>query len=329
MPEIIDANAHIISEPIIDEIARLHDTQQAASLRNATRMYDVDARIDFLDRHGIDRQVVNLVRPTIWSGLTPAEAIDATRLANDEIRRIADEHPDRLIPMGTVPFLTDEYLDEIERCVEELEFPALQIFSNIDGTMLDDQAFEPFWETVDALRVPIWIHPQLTDWHDFEDGETWLYKMLGWPFDTSMALARLVFSGVLDRHRHVEVVSHHLGGTLPYLVGRFQSWYQTRQEEPDLYAEQAVADLSEPIEGYLDRIYGDTAVSSQGESYPLECGLSFFGVDNVVYGSDYPLGPDNGEYWPKTIMTAIDELAITDAERERIYSGNVARLLDG
>lgn len=328
MPEIIDANSHIVSEAILEEIGSLHDTEQATSLRNAPRMYDLDHRIAFLDRHGIDRQVINLVRPTIWRGLTPDGAFDAARLANDEIRRIADEHPDRFIPMGTVPFLTGDYLDEARRCVEDLGFPALQIFSNVNGRLLDHESFEPFWETIDDLDVPVWIHPQLYDWHDFDEGETWLYKMLGWPFETSIALARIVFSGLLDRHENVEVVSHHLGGTLPYLVGRFRSWYQTRQEEPDLYAKQAVADLSQPLDGYLDRLYGDTAVSSQGEAYPLRCGYEFFGADNIVYCSDYPLGPDKGEYWPGTIMAAIDELPAPENHKRQIYAGNAKRLLD-
>ena len=327
MPEIIDANSHITSDAILDAIAELHDTEQATSLKSAPRLYDVDHRIDFLDRHDIDRQVINLARPTIFLGLTPEESIEATRIANDEIRRIADEHPDRLIPMGTVPFLTGKYLDEARRCVEDLGFPALQIFTNVNGQLLDHEDFEPFWETVDSLDVPVWMHPQIYDWHDFETGETWIYKALGWPFDTTVALARLVFSGLLDRHPNVEVVSHHLGGTLPYLVGRFRSWYQTRQEEPELYADQEVADLDHDLDTYVGRLYGDTAVSSHGESYPLRCGYEFFGADNVVYSSDYPLGPDRGEFWPEQIMAAIDDLDVPEAHRERIYSANAARLL--
>jgi len=328
MADIIDANSHITSEAILDAIEGLQASLQASSLRSASRMTDVEGRIDFLDRFGIDRQVINLARPTIWLGIDPDDALSAVRLANDEIRRIADEHPDRFIPMGTIPHLTGDYLDEVRRCADELDMPAIQIFSNVEGAMLDDPSFEPFWETVDDLALPVWIHPQLAEWHDFAVGETWIYKMLAWPFDTSIALARLVFSGLLDRHRNVRVVSHHLGGTLPYLVGRFQSWYQTRQEEPELYAEQAVADLDDPLETYLERVYGDTAVSSQGEVYPLQCGYEFFGADRMVYSSDYPLGPDNGEYWPGTIMAAIDALPITDDERADIYSGTVSRLLD-
>jgi len=328
MPEIIDSASHILSHDVLDKLEESHSSIELTSLRNAPRLFAVDDRISYLDRHGIDKQIINLAGPNMWHGVDPDDAIEATRLANNEIRRIADEYPDRFVPVGTVPFLTGEYVDEARRCVEELGFHGIQIFSNINGRMLDNEAFEPFYETVDDVDVPLWIHPQLHDWHDYDQGSTWLYKMMGWPFDTSIALARLIFSGVLDRHENIEVVSHHLGGALPYWVGRVRSWYQTRREEPELYSNPEIYDLAEPLDAYFDRIYGDTAVSSQGEKYPLRCGYEFFGEDNVVYSADYPFGPDKGEYWAETIIPLIDELDIPEAHKEMIYSGNIKRLLD-
>lgn len=328
MPEIIDANSHVVSEAVLDELEKVHPNAELDSLRNAPRMLAVDERVEYLDRHGIDRQVINLVTGPMWYGADPEEAIDAVRLANDEIRRITDEYPDRFIPVGTVPFLTGEYVEETRRCVKELGFYGVQTLSNISGRLLDDDEFEPFFETMNDLDVPLWIHPQLHDWHDFDDGSTWIYKMLGWPFDTSVAIARLIFSGVLDRHENVEIVSHHLGGTLPYLVGRVRSWYRTRREEPELYNNPVMANLSEPLDAYFDRIYGDTAVSSQGEAYPLRCGYEFFGADNVVYSADYPFGPDEGEYWAGEIIPLVDELDIPESHKRKIYSENIERLLD-
>jgi aminocarboxymuconate-semialdehyde decarboxylase len=328
MPEIIDAASHIITEPVLDSLEAVNPNAELSSLRNAPRMFAEDERVDYLDRHGIDRQVINLAAPMVWVGAEPADVIDVARLANDEIRRVADEHPDRFIPTGTLPFLTGEYVDEARRCVEELDFGGLQIFSNIQGQLLDDPEFEPFWETVDDLEVPVWIHPQLHDWHDYAEGHTWIYKMLGWPFDTTVAIARLIFTGVLERNPNVEIVSHHLGGNLPYVVGRVKSWYRTRREEPELYANPEMADLSQPLDAYFDRIHGDTAVSGEGETYPLRCGYEFFGPDNVVYSADYPFGPDRGEYWAEVIIPAIESMDIPDAHKEQIFSGNVTRLLD-
>jgi len=328
MTEIIDANSHIITTPVLDAIDEAHPSDEASSLRTAPRMSAIDERVDYLDRHGIDRQVINLAAPMVWSGADPEAVVDIARLANDEVRRVADAHPDRFIPTGTLPFLTGEYVDEARRCVEELGFRGLQIWSNVDGTLLDHADFEPFWETVDDLGVPVWIHPQLHSWHDWGEGETWIYKMAGWPFDTTIAVARLLFFGTLERHRNVRLVTHHLGGNLPFIVGRFKSWYRTRQEEPELYDNPRMADLSEPLDTYFERIYGDTAVSGDGETYPLQCGYEFFGADNVVYSADYPFGPDRGEYWAEIIIPAIESMDLPEADKERIFSGNVKRLLD-
>ncbi|MFB6078020.1 MAG: amidohydrolase family protein [Halarchaeum sp.] len=328
MPEIIDAASHIGSRKVLDVLEERHPNPEIDGLRTADRMFDVEGRVDYLDRHGIDRQVINFVAPQMFHGASPEDALEATRVANDEVRRIADEYPDRFIPQGTVPFLTGEYVDEARRCIEDLDMKGIQTWSNINGRMLDDPDFEPFWQTIDDLETPVWIHPQLADWHDYEEGMTWIYKMLGWPFDTSVAVARLIFSGVLERNPNVEIVTHHLGGTLPYLVGRLRSWYRTRREEPELYANPTMADLSEPLDAYLDRIYGDTAVSSQGETYPLECGLEFFGEDNVVYSADYPFGPDRGEYWTEVLIPLLEDLDVPDSTREKIFSGNIKRLLD-
>lgn len=328
MPEIIDATSHIMPEAALDELEKQHTSEEIASLRTAPRMFAEAERVEYLDRHGIDRQVINLAAPMIFHDAGQEAALSATRVANDEVRRIADDYPDRFVPTGTVPFLTGEYVEEARRCVEELDMHGIQIFSNIGGKLLDDPDFEEFWATMDDLDVPVWIHPQLHDWHDYEQGTTWIYKMLGWPFDTTVAVARLIFTGVMERHRNVQLVTHHLGGNLPYVIGRVHSWYRTRREEPELYANPEMADLSEPLDAYFDRVYGDTAVSSVGESYPLKCGHEFFGPDNIVFSADYPFGPERGEYWVGTIKDAVEDIDTTEEERRKLYSENIRDLLD-
>jgi len=328
MPEIIDAYSHVTSEATLDALEAVHPNAELDSLRTAPRMVAVDERVEHLDRHGIDRQVIGQVPSAMWGGVDPAELTEPTRVGNDEIRDIADAYPDRFVPIGHVPSLDGEYVDEARRCVEDLDMKGIQIFSNVEGRSPADEAFEEFWATMDELSVPVWIHPALPASLDIDEGWAWIEKMVTWPNDTSRAVARLVFSGVLDRYENVEIVTHHLGGTLPYLVGRLHSWYRTRREEPELYADPTVADLSKPLDAYFDRIYADTAVSSVGESYPIRNGLEFFGVDNVLFGYDYPFGPDEGEYWVETITAAIDDLDVPQADRHKIYAGNVARLLD-
>lgn len=328
MTEVIDAASHIISRKTLDELEEVHPNIELESLRNAPRMFAVDERVEYLDRHGIDRQVINLAAPHIWHGAEPDEVLEVAQLANDEIRRIADEAPDRFIPIGTVPFLTGEYVDEVRRCIEELDFHGIQIFSNINGRLLDDKAFEEFYAAVNELNVPIWIHPQLHDWHEYNDSYRWIYKMLGWPFDTSVAVIRIILSGLMDRYENLQLITHHLGGAIPYLIGRIRSWYRSRQEEPELYTNPDTGDLSEPLDAYFDRVYGDTAVSTQGEAYPLRCGYEFFGADNVLYGADYPFGPEKGEFWTSEILDLIEDMDISERDKRKIRSENIKRLLN-
>lgn len=335
MTEKIDAFSHVLTEDVyeaLQDIAPSHDKHPPDLLF----LENVDERIEHLDRLGVDRQVITQAEPRVWPHTTPDadEALEATRLGNDEIRRYADENPDRFVPVGTVPFLTGEYVDEFERCVNELDMAGIQIFSNINGKLLDDEEFYPFFEAVNDADVPVWIHPQFYQWQDFDPEDHWIYNMIGWPFDSSVAIARLVFNGVLDEFENLEIITHHLGGVLPYLDERMHSWVQTRQEyagtdHAGTYTgTEAIESLSEPIDSYFDRVYADTAVSSQRKQHTLESGYEFFGPDNVLFGADLPFGPGGGVTWMENTIPSIENMDIPESEKEQIFAGNIKSLID-
>lgn len=324
MPEIIDACSHIISEAVLDELDRVHPNAELSSLRNAPRMFAEAERIDYLDRNDIDRQVINLAAPMIWVDADPEAVVDAARLANDEVRRVADDYPDRFIPTGTLPFLTGEYVDEARRCVEELGFNGLQIFSNIDGQLLDDPAFEPFWETVDDLDVPVWIHPQLHDWHDYDEGSTWIYKMLGWPFDTSLAMGRLVFGGVLSAFPDLAVVPHHTGAMIPHFIDRIEQLHRMSVEYRDLYP-FTVTDLRGTVREQFGRFYADTARA--GATGVLEDAFEFYGPDRLVFATDYPFGPEEGRAFLRAEVNAVEAMDVTAQQRSDVFGGNIEAIL--
>ena len=325
----IDAYAHVATDPGIDALeAAGVSPDVVGTMRNMPHLVDLGTRLADMDRFGIDRQVLTYSAARALRELDPETALPVVRVLNDEVRRLADAHPDRFIPVGTIPWLTDGYVDEFERCVEALGMAGVQIYSNIEGRMLDDPAFEPFFAAVDAAGTPLWLHPQLYDWHDYETRDIWLYKMMGWPFDTSVALGRLVLNGVLDRHENVRVIAHHLGGALPYWEERLLSWVQSRTEDPEQYhPDVELTELSQPVEAYFERIYGDTAVSCRGKTGTLRCGYDFFGPENVLFGVDYPYGPHAGRYWYEQTIPAIESMAIPDDATAGIFGGNAARLL--
>ncbi|GGM63048.1 aminocarboxymuconate-semialdehyde decarboxylase [Halarchaeum rubridurum] len=327
MPPVIDAYSHVLPPAVYDKLVEVHPHDEVTNLETATHLMDVDNRIADMEEFGIDKQVLTLAHPPIWEGLSDKDALEVTRLANDEIRRIADDHPDKFIPVATLPRLTGEFVDEVGRAVDDLDMAGVQTFTNVEGRLLDDPEFAEFYDALNQADVPLWIHPQLYDWHDYEAEDTWIYKALGWPFDTTVALARLVFNGVLDEFPNIDVVSHHMGGFLPFVDERIRSFYQSRSEDPELYV-GTVSDLSQPLDAYFDRIYADTAVSSRGKQLTLQCGYEFFGADNVLFGADYPFGPDGGRFWLDETVPAVEAMDVPESDREAILGGNLLDLLD-
>ncbi|AUV80817.1 amidohydrolase [Salinigranum rubrum] len=318
MTEIIDCFGHIMPQSVYEKLKEIHPTEAIAA-HDEPYFYDVDQRLADMDEFGIDKQVLTLASPPSWLGADPEAALPVVRHANEEIRRIADEHPDRFIPVGTLPFLSGEYLDEFERCIDGLDMAGIQIFSNVDGAPLDSDEFEPFYDAVESRGVPLWMHPQLADYGVTGDS-TFYAKVFGWLLDTSVALSRLVFSGVMDRHPDLNLIAHHMCAMVPHFSARIETFYEARE----FYPHTDWAELSEPVESYFKRFYGDTVLN--GSVSALHCGYEFFGAEHILFGSDYPYGPDHGRLWLGD-TESIREMDLTEDESEKILGGNLRSLI--
>lgn len=320
----IDAYTHVMPERSFERMREVHPTRELENFADAPHLFDIDRRIRDMDRHGIDRQVLTLAAPMIWRGLDPDEALPLARQANTELREIADRHPDRFIPVGTVPFPGERYAAEAERCIDDLEMAGVQVFSTLGDAHLDDPRVDPVLDAV-AGETPLWIHPQLQDWHAYGAEDTWLYKALGWPFDTGVALARMAYSGVFDAHPDLEVVAHHMGGIVPYLEERLASFHRSRVELPEMYTSEDVADRDDPLGTLRAHVHGDTAVSCLGGTRTFDCGRDFFGEKGLVFASDYPHGPREGRTWLAETVDMVEDRA---DRADAVLGGNMADLLD-
>lgn len=323
MSERIDAFSHILPESFIDGMNDIHPTDELQELTNADHLIDVDHRLGHMEEFDIDRQVLTLARPSIWNGIDRDAALEATQLANDAVHGVAADNPDRFIPAGTLPKLDGGFIDELERCVRDLGMPGVQIFSNIDGNPLDAEEFRPFWEAVDELDATVWIHPQLHDWHDWTD-EYMDHKMLGWPFDTSVAMARLVWSGIMDEH-DPDVITHHMGGMVPFYSDRIENFYNKRVTQRDVYPRTTLPEFEDGPQAQFQKFYGDLAVS--GSESALECGHDFFGSDQLVFAADYPFGTDGGRKCYENTVPTLEELDVSETERNVIFAENIKALL--
>ena len=314
MPEIVDAFTHVLPRRFVKKINAIHPVDELADLDALAHLTAVEERIEDMDEFGVDKQVVTLAKPHAWRGLDPEDGLDLIRLANDEVSHMADDHPDRFIPVATLPFREGEYLDDRDRCLDDLGMAGVQIFSNVAGRPLDD--FHPFFEEVSARDVPLWIHPQLHEWYSWAD-DYQDYKAIGWPFDTSLAMSRLVCSGIMEQ-LDLDVVTHHGGGMIPLYAERLARF--NRPEHPN------GANVSGPLLEYYRSFYADTVVNDSATQ--LRCTYDFFGADQVVFATDYPYGPDGGRHWLESTLELVDDLDVPQEVRTAIFGENIRSIVE-
>ncbi len=316
---VIDGFSHILPTGFADKLSQAYPTDESRELSGVTYFSDMENRVRVLDRYKIDRQVLTLARPNIWLNMPLDLALEMTRVANDALAKATKQFPDRFIGVGTLPVLREEFMPEFDRCLEELGMAGIQIFSNIGGKYLDDPEFQTFFAKANTTRTPIWIHPQVCyGWSQ----QFALDKILGWPFDTSMALCRLVFSGMMGTYPDLRIITHHMGGMIPHFSERIQGIYKGRE----MFPRAEFIDLPlDPIE-YFRRFYGDTVLN--GAVHAFECGYKFFGPERMIFATDYPFGPEKGEYWIKVALNEIMAVELPKEEKNQIMGGNLIRLFE-
>jgi aminocarboxymuconate-semialdehyde decarboxylase len=273
---------------------------------------DIAYRQEVLDRDGVDVQVISLTTP----GTHVETAALAARLAtitNDAFARVHAERPTRFVPLATLPLCDPRAsVAEFVRAIGPLKMPGAMVFSNVNGTGLDDPRFWPIYEVANDRGAVLMIHPT------FPVGveamrEYWLMPLNGFLFDTTLAASKLVFSGVVKRYPRIKWVLGHLGGTIPYLAERLDRGWRAFQE--------CRAHIDEPPTAYLKRhFYYDTVNFAAG---PLMLAIDFAGADHVLAGSDYP--HQIGSI--PLMLEALRALPISDAQRDGILGGNAQRLL--
>ncbi len=319
MGQVIDGFSHFMPKTFAEALYKAFPTNELRLLAGLDYFGDIEKRVRVLDKFKIDKQVLTLARPTIWMGV-PKEIISKmTPPANDVIAEASRRFPDRFVPIGSLFFPGKDFLPEFDRCIDDLGMPGIQIFGNIDGRPLDDPEFRAFFEKANKTRVPVWIHPQL--WKDWSP-EFCLDKIFGWLFDTTLALSRLVFSGIMEEYPDLRIIAHHMGAMIPHFSNRAEAFYENRKIYPDAKFKTLPKAPSE----YFKRFYGDTVL--EGAVNAFECGYSFFGPDHMIFATDYPFGPREGEAEMEGSLHQVRSVDLPQAEKEKILGGNLQRLIE-
>jgi aminocarboxymuconate-semialdehyde decarboxylase len=206
---------------------------------------------------------------------------------------------------------------------------AIQLHTNVDGAPIDEEHFWPIYEIIEKSGKPILLHPirtrEMADYRNETKSKYEICSVIGWPFETGAALARLVFSGIMDRYPDLKVITHHLGGIIPYFEGRVaHSWDQLGVRTSDEDYASLLKRLKKRPFDYFKGFYGDTALA--GARAPTICGISFFTPDHVLFASDCPFDPEKGRGYIRDTIAVMESLDLPRADMEKICHGNAERM---
>jgi aminocarboxymuconate-semialdehyde decarboxylase len=296
-----------------DPTGRTIITHRGARFFGVTQpMTDVDKRLEDMDRVGIDVEVVSLSTPNIFFADETRQP-EAARVLNDAYAELIARHPTRFKGFASIPMDDSEAsIAELHRAIDELKMNGVVLLSNIRGRALTSPIYRPFFEEANRMNLCIFLHPMIpTNSEPFK--EYVLGPLVGFPFDTTLAVARMCFDGMLRDLPNIRWIIGHLGGAVPYLMERLDSGYRD-------FAECRV-NIDEPPSTYLKRLHYDTVTFS---AHNLRMARDLVGTDHMMMGSDYPhmLGSIERS------VSSIQDLAIPEYEKQKIFSGNALSILN-
>ena len=334
----LDIFPHIFPEAYFDRMKRIAEGNPglAAALKRWMHipvLWDLDRRIRMMKRWPGYQQVLTLSMPAIEFLGSAAETPELARLANDGMHEIVVKHPDLFpcfvasLPMNNVA----ASLEEMDRAIGTLGAKGIQIFPNVNGRPLDEPEFFPIFQRMaQKYDLPVWVHPSRTakfaDYPTEQKSKYEIYWLFGWPYETSAFMARMVFSQMFEKLPNLKIITHHLGAMAPFFVDRIgygMDQFGSRTTDED-YEGLLKRMKKRPLD-FFRMFYGDTSVN--GSASAIRCGLDFFGVDHVLFGTDCPFDPEGGPLFIRETIKTLDRMALKPLDRRKIYFGNAISML--
>jgi len=272
-------------------------------------MFDYGLRLKTMNEHGVDVCIVSLTCPNCyWGGANVS--LQAAKIMNDDMAAARTAYPGRIEWFASLPWQYPELAQaELERAIANGAI-GVMVLANIDGKPLTDPAFEAIWRAIDARALPVLVHPTAPPGVAAMDMQRFqLTASIGFTFDTSLAVSRMIYDGFFDRYGKLRIIASHGGGALPYLISRMDQCF----DNIPACREKISVRPSE----YMSRICADAVVFAPGV---LDLCVAAFGADNVLYGSDYPhtIGDMPG------CLARVN--ALPDAVRDKVRGSNARRV---
>ena len=273
------------------------------------QMFDYDARIRMMDEVGIDVSIVSLTCPNVYFGSADV-SLQAARVMNDDMAAARKRYGGRIEYFCSLPWQHAELATaELARARSD-GARGVMVLANIAGRPLTAPEFAPVWQAIDAAALPVLVHPTAPPGvREMQMNEFQLTASIGFTFDTTLAISRMLFDGFFDRFTRLKIIAGHGGGALPFLIGRLDQCFRNI---PACRTKTQTAPGS-----YMGRLYADSVVFTQ---QALELALHVFGDDCVMYGSDYPHTIGD----PPGCLARVNALA--GARRDKVRGGTAQRL---
>jgi predicted TIM-barrel fold metal-dependent hydrolase len=295
---------------------------EAAGRHNSVNplILDVERRLRIMDRFGDYMQVLTVGG---FHAYTHGDkAVELAQVANDGVAELVAKYPEWFAAgVASLPLKDmDAALRETDRAIMELKFRGVEIWAHRDREPLDSEHYFPLYEKLSEYNLPIWIHPMRKPDPDYsceKESKYQIWSIFGWPFETTIAMARMVFSGVFERFPNLKFITHHCGAMVPYFASRIDCLGNLMRD----YNEN----LSRPLLDYFRMFYADTAL--EGGKAALECAYDFFGAKHMLFGTDMPMDSRIGVNSIAMAIQAIEGMDIPSEDKKRIFERNARQLL--
>ncbi|MGC1464330.1 MAG: amidohydrolase family protein [Pseudolabrys sp.] len=327
----VDAFTHFIPPAFFDKLVDSGYPDIGKRMRGVPSIHDLDVRMKVVDTFPDYGQILTYPMPPLELLTKGAQLDEFAKIINDGFADICAKHRDHF--PGWVAQISldtpDAGVAESERAIRNGAL-GVQIYSNIAGRPLDDPAFEPFFAAMNKIGKPIWLHPvrgaNSPDYLSERKSRYEIWWALGWSYETTAAMSRLVFSRIMDKYPNLKVIAHHFGGIAPMLEGRIgPGWDQlgARTSDEDLTVLRKSL-KKRPLDYFKHDFYADTAVF--GGAPATKCGFEFYDMDKILFASDCPFDPEKGTMYTRETLRILDELNLSKADREKVDHGNLERI---
>jgi predicted TIM-barrel fold metal-dependent hydrolase len=324
----IDAYTHFIPEEFFAKISGFPDIGKR--MREVPCIHDLDVRKKVVDQFDDYAQILSYAMPPLESLAKGDGALveEYAKVINDGFAKLCAKESDRFpgwVAQGALGS-PDAGVREAERAIKNGAL-GVQIYTNVNGKPLDEPEFEPFFAAMEKLNKPIWLHPArnagFADYASEKKSKYEIWWTFGWSYETAAAMARLVFSKIMDKYPKLKIITHHFGGIVPMVEGRIgPGWDQLGSRTSDEDLTVLLKSLKKrPLDYFKHVFYADTATFS-GEP-AMHAGLAFYDLDKIVFASDCPFDPEKGTMYTRETIRILEGIDMPKADKEKIWHGNL------